>query len=222
MNTMVKFADPNLLEGDILPPFTLDRVEDAIAAVGRGEMVIVVDDADRENEGDLVMAADAATAADINFMATEGRGLICVSLSAERLEHLALPQMVPDNTEYLCTGFSITCDLREGTTTGISASDRAKTVRALVDEARVPSDFNRPGHVFPLRAHPDGVLGRPGHTEAALDLSRLAGRSSGGVLCEIMRPDGEMASLPDLMAFARLYGLRLISIEDLIAWRRAR
>ena len=232
MNSMVKHVDRNLLEGDIVAPRALpdaedadparvfDPIEDAVAAIARGAMVIVVDDADRENEGDLIMAADAATPAAINFMATEGRGLICVSLSAERLEDLALPQMVPDNTEYLSTGFAVTCDLREGTTTGISASDRALTIRALADAQRVAADFNRPGHVFPLRAHPDGVLGRPGHTEAALDLARLAGRAPGGVLCEIALPGGEMARLPDLIGFARRHGLKLISIEDLIAWRR--
>jgi len=220
MNTMVNFPGRQPPEGEIVAPVALDRIEDAIAAIARGEMVIVVDDADRENEGDLIMAADAVTAADINFMATEGRGLICVSLSAARLERLKLPQMVPENTEYLCTGFAITCDLREGTTTGISASERARTIRALADEGRGPSDFNRPGHVFPLRAHPEGVLGRPGHTEAALDLARLAGRYPAGVLCEIALPDGEMARLPDLAAFAGRHGLRLISICDLIAWRR--
>ncbi len=221
MNTMVNAAALNLLGGEIVPYITLDPVEDAIKAIARGEMVIVVDDADRENEGDLIMAADAVTPADINFMATEGRGLVCVSFSAQRLEQLDLPQMVRHNTDYLSTGFTITCDLREGTTTGISASDRALTIRALADENRVPADFNRPGHVFPLRAHPEGVLGRPGHTEAALDLARLAGRYPGGVLCEIALANGEMARLPDLAAFARRYGLRLISIEDLIAWRRA-
>nr|ART38222.1 F310 [uncultured bacterium]ART40684.1 L12 [uncultured bacterium] len=128
--------------------------------------------------------------------------------------------MVPGNTEYLCTGFTVTCDLREGTTTGISASDRARTIRALAAQEYVSADFNRPGHVFPLRAHLEGVLGRPGHTEAALDLARLAGRYPGGVLCEIALPDGEMARLSDLATFARRWGLKLISIEDLIAWRR--
>lgn len=202
-------------------PILLDPVEDAIKAIARGEMVIVVDDVDRENEGDLIMAADAVTPDDINFMATQGRGLICVSLSAERLERLELPQMVPENTEYLSTGFTVTCDLREGTTTGISASDRAQTIRALADETRVPGDFNRPGHVFPLRAHPQGVLGRTGHTEAALDLSRLAGRYPAGILCEIASSGGEMARLPELAVFARQHGLKLISIEDLVGWRRA-
>jgi 3,4-dihydroxy 2-butanone 4-phosphate synthase len=202
-------------------PILLDPVEDAIKAIARGEMVIVVDDVDRENEGDLIMAADAVTPDDINFMATQGRGLICVSLSAERLERLELPQMVPENTEYLSTGFTVTCDLREGTTTGISASDRALTIRALADETRVPGDFNRPGHVFPLRAHPQGVLGRTGHTEAALDLSRLAGRYPAGILCEIASSGGEMARLPELAVFARQHGLKLISIEDLVGWRRA-
>ncbi len=221
MNTMLNAAALNLPGGEIAPDVALDPVEDAIKAIARGEMVIVVDDADRENEGDLIMAADAVTPAAINFMATEGRGLVCVSFSAKRLEQLDLPQMVRDNTEYLSTGFTITCDLREGTTTGISASDRARTIRALAAEHRVAADFNRPGHVFPLRAHPEGVLGRPGHTEAAMDMARLAGRYPGGVLCEIALANGEMARLPDLAAFARRHGLRLISIEDLIAWRRA-
>ncbi|MHC0055622.1 3,4-dihydroxy-2-butanone-4-phosphate synthase [Actibacterium sp. D379-3] len=221
MNTMPNAAALNLPWDEIVPDVALDSVEDAIKAIARGEMVIVVDDADRENEGDLIMAADAVTPADINFMATEGRGLVCVSFSAKRLEQLDLPQMVRDNTEYLSTGFTITCDLREGTTTGISASDRARTIRALAAEHRVAADFNRPGHVFPLRAHPEGVLGRPGHTEAAMDMARLAGRYPGGVLCEIALANGEMARLPDLAAFARRHGLRLISIEDLIAWRRA-
>lgn len=217
---MMKFSCLDLPECERAWPTTLDRVQDAIAAIARGEMVIVVDDADRENEGDLIMAADAVTPADINFMATQGRGLVCVSLPSERLEQLDLPQMVPGNTEYLCTGFTVTCDLREGTTTGISASDRARTIRALVERQYVSADFNRPGHVFPLRAHQEGVFGRPGHTEAALDLARLAGRYPGGILCEIALPDGEMARLSDLADFARRWGLKLISIEDLIAWRR--
>ena len=222
MNSIVDIRSLGLDEPGEPLAITLDPIEEAIAAIARGEMVVVVDDADRENEGDLVMAADAATAQAINFMAIEGRGLICVSLPAERLEELALPQMVASNTDYMCTGFAITCDLRKGTTTGISASDRALTIRALADEATVAADFNRPGHVFPLRAHPQGVLGRPGHTEASLDLARLAGRRPAGVLCEVAMPDGSMARLPDLFLFARRHGLKLVSIEDLIAWRRAR
>lgn len=222
MNSIVDIRSLGLDDPGEPLAITLDPIEEAIAAIARGEMVVVVDDADRENEGDLVMAADAATAQAINFMAIEGRGLICVSLPAERLEELALPQMVASNTDYMCTGFAITCDLRKGTTTGISASDRALTIRALADEATVAADFNRPGHVFPLRAHPQGVLGRPGHTEASLDLARLAGRRPAGVLCEVAMPDGSMARLPDLFLFARRHGLKLVSIEDLIAWRRAR
>lgn len=197
-----------------------DPIEDAIAAIANGEIVIVMDGEDRENEGDMIMAADAVTPDAINFMATLGRGLICVAMTAERLKDLALPQMVPENTEYLTTGFTVTCDLAKGTTTGISASDRAKTIRALADDRRGAADFNRPGHVFPLRAHPQGAIGRPGHTEAAVDLARLAGRYPAGVLCEIARPDGEMARLTELHRFARLHRFRLVSIADLIAWRR--
>jgi len=197
----------------------LDPIEDAIAAIARGEMVVVVDDADRENEGDLIMAADAVTPQAINFMSVEGRGLICVSMPGERLEALDLPQMVAKNADYQSTGFAITCDLRVGTTTGISASDRALTIRALADRHSVAADFNRPGHVFPLRAHPQGVLGRPGHTEASVDLARLAGRAPAGVLCEIAAPDGSMARMPDLLLFTRRHGLKLVAIEDLIAWR---
>lgn len=199
-----------------------DSIEDALAAIANGEMVIVVDDEDRENEGDLIMAADAVTPAAINFMATLGRGLICVAMTTKRLEDLVLPQMVPENTEYLSTGFAISCDLKHGTTTGISTTDRAKTIRALADESRVAADFNRPGHVFPLRAHPRGVLGRQGHTEAAVDLARLAGHYPAGVLCEIAQPDGEMARMPELWRFARQHGLKLVSIADLVAWREAR
>lgn len=199
-----------------------DSIEGALSAIANGEMVIVVDDEGRENEGDLIMAADAVTPAAINFMATLGRGLICVAMTTNRLEDLALPQMVPENTEYLSTGFAISCDLKEGTTTGISATDRAKTIRALADARRVAADFNRPGHVFPLRAHPRGVLGRQGHTEAAVDLARFAGRYPAGVLCEIAQPDGEMARLPELWRFARQHRLTLVSIADLIVWREAR
>jgi len=220
MNSIVDIR--SLRSDDGLQPIAiaLDPIEDAIAAIARGEMVVVVDDADRENEGDLIMAADAATPQAINFMAVEGRGLICVSMPGKRLEALDLPQMVAKNTDYQSTGFAITCDLRAGTTTGISASDRALTIRALADKRSVAGDFNRPGHVFPLRAHPRGVLGRPGHTEASLDLVRLAERYPAGVLCEIAMPDGSMARLPDLFLFARRHGLKLVSIEDLVAWMR--
>jgi len=198
---------------------TFATIEDAIEDIRAGRLVVVVDDEDRENEGDLIMAADAVTPEAVNFMAVEGRGLICVAMQEERLAALQLPQMVPENTEYLFTGFTITCDLREGTTTGISARDRALTIKALADGKRTADDFNRPGHVFPLRAHPDGVLGRPGHTEAAVDLARLAGRYPAGVLCEIALPDGEMARLPDLVAFSVRHGLKLVTIADLVTWR---
>ena len=200
----------------------LDSIDDAIDAIAKGQVVVVVDDEDRENEGDLIMAADAATPEALAFFVRYTSGVVCATLTHDRCVALNLPQMVPENTEYMHTGFTITVDLREGTTTGISASDRAKTIRALADPAAQAHDFNRPGHVFPLRAHPDGVLGRPGHTEAAVDLARLAGRAPAGVLCEIVSDDGEMARLPELIRFAKTHNLRIISIEDLIAWRRNR
>jgi 3,4-dihydroxy-2-butanone 4-phosphate synthase len=198
----------------------LATIDEAVADIAAGRMVIVVDDEDRENEGDLIFAADAATAQMLAFMVRYTSGVVCVAMEAARLAKLEMPQMVPQNTEYLSTGFTITCDLREGTTTGISAADRAATIRARVDPARVAADFNRPGHVFPLRAHPEGVLGRAGHTEAAVDLARAAGRSPAGVLCEIVAEDGSMARLPDLVRFAAEHGLSVVSIADLIRWRR--
>lgn len=200
---------------------SLDRIEDAIAAISRGEMVVVVDDENRENEGDIVVASDRVTAETITFMMNKARGLICVSMQGERLDELDIPLMVARNTEVLKTAFTVSVDYIHGTSTGISAADRAATVRALVDPASRPDDFARPGHIFPLRAHPRGVLGRPGHTEAAVDLARLAGLSPSGVICEIANDDGTMARLGDLKAFAKWNGLLLVSIEDLIAYRRA-
>jgi 3,4-dihydroxy 2-butanone 4-phosphate synthase/GTP cyclohydrolase II len=196
------------------------RISDAIAAVGRGEMVVVVDDADRENEGDLIMAADAATPRDIAFFVRHTSGVICAPLPGERLDELELPLMVAANTESHRTAFTVSVDLRHGTTTGISAADRAATLRALADPSSEPADFARPGHIFPLRYAEGGVLKRAGHTEAAVDLARLAGRTPVGVLCEIVNEDGTMARLPDLEAFAARHDLLLISIADLIAYRR--
>ncbi|MDK4741469.1 3,4-dihydroxy-2-butanone-4-phosphate synthase [Rhizobium sp. CNPSo 3464] len=196
----------------------ISKIEDAIAAISRGEIVVVVDDQDRENEGDLVIASDAVTPAAITFMMNHARGLICVAVEGERLDELDIPLMVPRNTEVLKTAFTVSVDYIPETTTGISAADRAATVRALVTKGTRPDDFARPGHIFPLRAHPAGVLGRPGHTEAAVDLAKLAGRSGSGVICEVANDDGTMARLPDLEKFAERHGLLLVTIEDLIAY----
>jgi 3,4-dihydroxy 2-butanone 4-phosphate synthase len=199
---------------------TISKIEDAIEAIRRGEMVVVVDDQDRENEGDLVFAAQDATAEKIAFMMNKARGLICVSMEGDRLDALDIPLMVPNNTESLKTAFTVSVDYLPGTSTGISAADRAATCQALIDPAARPDEFARPGHIFPLRANPDGVLGRPGHTEAAIDLSRLAGKAACGVICEIANDDGTMARLPDLEIFAEQHGLHLVTIEDLIAYLR--
>jgi 3,4-dihydroxy 2-butanone 4-phosphate synthase/GTP cyclohydrolase II len=179
-----------------------------------------VDDENRENEGDLIMAAQAATEADIAFMVRYTSGVLCVSLPGERLDALSLPLMVANNSDSMGTAFTVSTDYRIGTTTGISAADRAITVRALVDENADAAEFNRPGHVFPLRAVRGGVLRRPGHTEAGVDLARLAGMAPGGLLAEIVNDDGTMARLPQLMAFARTHSLPIITIKDLIAYRR--
>ena len=194
-------------------------VETAIAAIRDGGFVIVVDDEDRENEGDLVMAAECATATKVNFMLTHARGLVTVPLSAERVEALDLPLMVSNNTSHQGTAFTISVGAKHKISTGISAADRAATIQALVDPATRPEDLSRPGHIFPLRATPGGVLRRAGHTEAAVDLATLAGRRPAGVLCEIMNDDGTMARLPQLEAFARHHGMPIISVQDLIGYR---
>ncbi|EHS51548.1 3,4-dihydroxy-2-butanone 4-phosphate synthase [Rhizobium sp. PDO1-076] len=196
---------------------TISKIEDAIAAIARGEMVIVVDDQDRENEGDIVFASEDATAEKIAFMMNKARGLICVSMQGERLDTLEIPLMVPNNTESLKTAFTVSVDHLPTTSTGISAADRAATIKALIDPSAKPEEFARPGHIFPLRANPKGVLGRPGHTEAAIDLCRLAGKAESGVICEIAKDDGTMARLPDLELFAEEHNLHLVTIEDLIA-----
>ena len=185
-------------------------------------MVIVVDDADRENEGDLVMLAEHATSTAINFMAKYGRGLICVPTTSERLKQLGIERMVVQNRDTFKTDFQVTVDAARGITTGISAADRAATIRVMVTPTAVPEDLVQPGHVFPLRAKPGGVLQRAGHTEAAVDLARLAGGLPVGVICEIMNDDGTMARLPQLKVFARKHKLRICSIEDLIKFRRER
>jgi 3,4-dihydroxy 2-butanone 4-phosphate synthase / GTP cyclohydrolase II len=201
-------------------PFT--EIENAVAAIARGELVIVVDDADRENEGDLIMAAEAMTPEAMAFMIRHTSGVICMPVEGHRLDELRLPLMVADNTESQRTAFTVSVDARHGTTTGISAADRATTVHALLDDATRPEDLARPGHIFPLRYRDGGVLKRAGHTEAAVDLARLAGRYPAGVLSEIVNDDGTMQRLPDLERFAAEHDLVLLSIADLIRYRRHR
>lgn len=196
-----------------------DAVEQAIAAIAAGGFAVVVDDTDRENEGDLIIAAEKITPQQMAFLVRYSSGVVCVALTGERLDQLQLPLMVSSNNESQRTAFTVTVDYLHGTSTGISAADRAATLRALADSRIPASDFARPGHIFPLRYAPGGVLARPGHTEAALDLSRLAGLAPAGVLCEIVNDDGSMARRPDLLRFARQHGLPIITIADLIAYR---
>lgn len=201
----------------------LDTVEEAIDEIRKGNFVIVVDDEDRENEGDLIIAAEAITPEKVNFMETHARGLICTPLTAERCEELDLPMMVTHNTATHSTPFTVSIDLlKNGVTTGISAYDRAQTILALTRKETKPEDFGRPGHIFPLKAKDKGVLSRIGHTEAAVDLARLAGLYPAGVLIEIKKEDGEMARLPELRKMADEYGLKLISVADLIKYRLER
>lgn len=195
-----------------------DRIEDAVNDIQNGKMVIVVDDEGRENEGDFIIAAEKVTPEDVNFMTKYGRGLICVPLTKERVEQLELPQMVEKNTDDMKTAFTISIDHRN-TTTGISAHERALTIRALTDTFVTAEDFNRPGHVFPLRAQEGGVLKRAGHTEAAIDLCRLAGLYPAAVICEIMNDDGSMARVPQLEVIAKKFGLRIVTVADLIRYR---
>ena len=194
-------------------------VDRAIADIRRGRMVILTDDEDRENEGDLVMAAEKVTPAAVNFMATHGRGLICVSLTEDRIRQLALPLMVQDNTSPFGTAFTVSIEAARGVTTGISAADRARTILAAVASKAKPGDLVRPGHVFPLRAREGGVLVRTGQTEGSVDLARLAGLFPAGVICEVMNADGTMARRPELQRFARKHGLTLLSVADLIRYR---
>jgi 3,4-dihydroxy 2-butanone 4-phosphate synthase / GTP cyclohydrolase II len=196
-----------------------DTIEAAVSDIRAGRMVIVCDDEDRENEGDFIMAAEMVTPEAVNLMATHGRGLICTPVTRERAYELNLERMVENNTESQETAFTVSVDYRKGTTTGISAHDRAKTIKALISSDSKPADFRRPGHIFPLIAAEGGVLRRAGHTEAAVDLSKLAGLYPAGVICEIMNDDGSMARLPDLVKVAKRLGLKLITIKDLIAYR---
>jgi len=197
----------------------IHRIEAALEDIRHGKMVILVDDEDRENEGDLTMAAEKVTPETINFMARYGRGLICLSLTDERLNELRLPMMVSENTSRFQTAFTVSIDARKGVTTGISAGDRATTILTAVDERTQPEDLVSPGHIFPLRAMQGGVLVRTGQTEGSVDLARLAGLKSAGVICEIMKDDGTMARMPDLLAFAEEHGLKIVTIADLIKYR---
>src|SRR5262245_38220687 len=199
-----------------------DSIESIIADIQAGKMVIVVDDADRENEGDLIMAAQFVTPAAVNFMAKHGRGLICVPTTSERLQQLGIERMVRQNRETFKTDFQISVDAAHGVTTGISAADRAATIKIMADPTAVPEDLIQPGHVFPLRARPGGVLQRAGHTEATVDLVKLAGCRPIGVICEIMSDDGSMARLPELLKFGRKNRLKICTIADLIEYRRTR
>jgi 3,4-dihydroxy 2-butanone 4-phosphate synthase/GTP cyclohydrolase II len=197
-----------------------NTIEEAIEDFRDGKILIVVDDEDRENEGDFIMAANKVTPESINFMAKYGRGLICVPLTQQRLDELELEAMVQKNTAHHGTQFTVSVDAKKNTTTGISAHDRAVTIKALVDAETKPTDLARPGHIFPIKAEPGGVLSRAGHTEAVVDLARLAGLYPAGVLCEIMDEDGSMARVPQLMKIAKQHKLKIITIRDLIEYRR--
>jgi 3,4-dihydroxy 2-butanone 4-phosphate synthase / GTP cyclohydrolase II len=210
----------SLQKEQITDEFVFNSIDEAIDEIKNGNIVIVVDDEDRENEGDFIAAAELITPKTVNFMATYGRGLICVALPEERCMELELDMMVGKNTSLHDTAFTVSVDLKgNGTSTGISASDRSKTILALVDEATRPDDLARPGHIFPLKSKTKGVLRRTGHTEATVDLTRFAGLKPGGALVEIMNDDGTMARLPELMKIANRFGLKIITIKDLIAYR---
>ena len=195
-------------------------IDEIIEDIKAGKMVIVCDDEDRENEGDLTMAAELVTPEDINFMATHGRGLICLPMAEEMLDRLEIPQMITHNSSRLGTAFTVSIEAKDGVSTGISAADRAHTCRVAVDEATDPDDLVMPGHVFPLRARPGGVLQRAGQTEAAVDLSRLAGLKPAGVICEIMKVDGTMARVPDLEKFSAEHGVKMVTVAQIIEYRR--
>ena len=203
-------------------PIRFARIEDAIQDIRQGKMVIVVDDEDRENEGDLTLAAEKVTPEAINFMALHGRGLICLPIVGERLDQLQIPAMVSENTSPFETAFAVSVEAKHKVSTGISAHDRAATIKAILDPNTRPDDLTRPGHMFPLRAREGGVLTRAGQTEAAVDLARLAGLYPAGVICEIMNPDGTMARVPELARFTQRHGLRMITIKDLIDFRMKR
>lgn len=213
----MKKAGLRLAKGRQLTPFA--PIEDALAALREGRMIVVVDDEDRENEGDLTMAASKVTPEAINFMVKHGRGLVCLAMTPERLDHLDIPLEVSDNSSRRETAFCVSIDAKKGTTTGVSAADRAKTIKVAIAKDSTPRDLSRPGHIFPLRARPGGVLVRSGHTEAAVDLARMAGLPPAGVICEIMNDDGTMARVPELTKFAKKHKLPMITIAELIRYR---
>ncbi len=196
-----------------------NTIEEAVEDIRKGKMVILVDDEDRENEGDLTMAAEAVTPEAINFMAKHGRGLVCLSLTPDRVEQLQLPMMTTDNTSSFGTAFTISIEAKKGVTTGISAADRAITIKTAINPKSGPDALARPGHVFPLRAKPGGVLQRAGQTEGSVDLARLAGLTPAGVICEIMNDDGTMSRVPQLMEFSKKFNLKIVTVKDLIAYR---
>lgn len=199
--------------------YKFNTIDEAIEDIAKGRMVILVDDEDRENEGDLCMAAEKVTPDAINFMAKYGRGLICLSLTPQRVEELKLPMMTDENTSQFGTAFTVSIEAKKGVTTGISAADRATTILAAINPKTLSEDLARPGHVFPLRAKPGGVLQRAGQTEGSVDLARLSGLSSAGVICEIMSDDGTMARVPELMEFAKEHNLKIVTVKDLIHYR---
>jgi len=202
-----------------LTKFQFDSIPDALNDLKSGRLIVVVDDENRENEGDLIGAAQFATPEMVNFMAVKARGLICLAMTGDRLDRLDLPLMVDRNTDSQQTAFTVSIDAVEGTSTGISAEDRSRTIQAAINPNTRPSDLRRPGHVFPLRAKDGGVLKRAGHTEAAVDLAQMSGLYPAGVICEIQNDDGSMARLPELIEYAKLHNLKLISIADLISYR---
>ena len=216
MSTKFEAAGP--VERDLKD--AISSIEEIIDEARNGRMFILVDHEDRENEGDLVIPAQMATPDAVNFMATHGRGLICLTMTSERIAQLGLPLMASTNSSRHETAFTVSIEAREGVSTGISAGDRARTISVAIDASKGPADIATPGHIFPLRARDGGVLVRAGHTEAATDISRLAGLNPSGVICEIMKEDGEMARLPDLVAFAQMHNLKIGTISDLIAYRR--
>ncbi|MBV7263128.1 3,4-dihydroxy-2-butanone-4-phosphate synthase [Photobacterium sp. 2_MG-2023] len=207
----------------LLSPFgtAFERVETGIRAIREGRGVLVVDDEDRENEGDIIYAADSLTTEQMALMIRECSGIVCLCLPQDRVEQLALPMMVDNNTSVNQTGFTVTIEAAKGVTTGVSAADRVTTIKAAIADDAQPGDLHRPGHVFPLKANSEGVLGRRGHTEATIDLMRLAGKKPFGVLCELTNPDGTMARLPEVISFGKRHDMPVLTIEDLAAYRLA-
>src|ERR1700689_4596285 len=209
------------MSNDSAKPSPFASIEEAIEEIRAGRFVVVVDDEDRENEGDVTIAAQFATPDAVNFMATHARGLICLCLTEGRCDDLGLRQMTDHNDSPFGTAFTVSIEAREGVTTGISAADRSRTIQVAIDPTKNGADIVQPGHIFPLRARAGGVLQRAGQTEAAVDLARLAGLAPAGVICEVMNEDGTMARVPDLIEFCKKHGVKLISVEDLIEYRRA-